>query len=81
MGRIPPETAMLIEQYLESFDVRDYHQLRVAALADTVYAVLRSMDPTRSWIVQALFALHPGVRLLRWAALHWAKREIERACR
>jgi hypothetical protein len=70
MGRIPPETAMLIEQYLESFDVRDYHQLRVAALADTVYAVLRSMDPTRSWIVQALFALHslPG-RLRRFPCL------------
>jgi hypothetical protein len=28
------------------------------------------------WLV-----VNPGVRLLRWAALHWAKREIERACR
>jgi hypothetical protein len=70
MGRIPPETAMLIEQYLESFDVRDYHELRVAALADTAYAVLRSLDPTRSWIVQALFALRslPG-RLRRLPCL------------
>jgi hypothetical protein len=53
---------MLIEQYLPTFDVRDYHELRVAAPADTAYAVLRSLDLTRSWIVQALFAIRslPG---------------------
>lgn len=57
---------MLIEQYLPTFHVRDYHELRVAAPADTAYAALRTLDLQRSWIVPALFALRslPG-RLLR----------------
>jgi hypothetical protein len=48
---------MLIEQYLPTFDVRDYREVRVVAPAETAYAVLRSLDLQRSWIVQALFAI------------------------
>jgi hypothetical protein len=48
---------MLSEQYLPTFDVRDCHEARVAAPADAAYAVLRSLDLTRSWIVQTLFAI------------------------
>jgi hypothetical protein len=57
---------MLIAQYLRTFDVRDYHEVRVAAPADAAYAVLRALDLQRSRIVQALFVLRslPG-RLLR----------------
>ena len=57
MGRVPPEMAMLIELYLPTFDVRDSHELQVVALADTASAVLRSLDLTHGWIVQALFTL------------------------
>jgi hypothetical protein len=46
---------MLIAQYLPAFDVRDSHELRVAAPADTAYAALCSLDLQRSWVVQALF--------------------------
>jgi hypothetical protein len=49
--------AMLIEEYLPTFDVRDYHDVQVVAPADAAYATLRSLDLTRSWIVQALFAI------------------------
>jgi hypothetical protein len=49
--------AMLMEPYLPTFDVRDSHGLRVVGPADTVSAVLRSLDRTHAWIVQALFAL------------------------
>jgi hypothetical protein len=48
---------MLMEQYLPTFDVRDYHKVRVVASADTAYAVLHSLDLHCSWIVQALFAI------------------------
>jgi hypothetical protein len=57
---------MLIEQYLPTFDVRDYHEKQVVASAETAYAVLRSLDLNRSWIVQALFAMRSlPSRLLR----------------
>jgi hypothetical protein len=60
------ETAMLIAQYLPTYDVRDYHEAEVRAPADTAYAVLRALDLNRSWIVQALFALRSlPSRLLR----------------
>jgi hypothetical protein len=48
---------MLLEQYLPTFDVRDYHEVRVVAPADTACAVLCSLDLHRSWIVQALFTI------------------------
>jgi hypothetical protein len=56
---------MLIERYVPTYDVRDYHEARVTAPAKAAYAVLRSLDLNRSWIVQALFAIRslPG-RLL-----------------
>lgn len=40
MRCVPTETAMLIEQYLPTFDVRDYHEVPVTAPADKAYAVL-----------------------------------------
>ncbi len=52
-----PETAMLIEQYLPTFDLRDDHDVRVVAPADTAYAALCSLDLTPSWMVQALFTI------------------------
>lgn len=53
---------MLIERYLPTYDVRDYHEAQVATPAATAYAVLRSLDLTQSWTVQALFAIRslPG---------------------
>jgi hypothetical protein len=48
---------MLIARYLLTFDVRGYHEARVVAPADTAYAVLRSLDLNRPWIVQALFII------------------------
>jgi hypothetical protein len=60
------ETAMLIAQYMPTYDVRDYHEAQVMAPADTAYAVLRALDLQRSWTVQALFALRSlPSRLLR----------------
>jgi len=49
---------MLIEPYLPTVDVRDFHEVQVVAPADTACAALRSLDLTRSWIVQALFTLY-----------------------
>jgi hypothetical protein len=57
---------MLIERYLPTYDVRDYHEARVAAPAQAAYGVLRSLDLNRSWIVQALFTIRSlPSRLLR----------------
>jgi hypothetical protein len=57
---------MLIDSYLPTSDVRDYHQVRVEAPAGTACAVLRSLDLNRSWIVQTLFAIRSlSSRVLR----------------
>jgi hypothetical protein len=48
MRWVPTETAMLIERYLPTYDVRDYHEAHVATPAETAYAVLRSLDLTQS---------------------------------
>ena len=57
---------MLIEQYLPTYDVQDYHEAPVRAPAETAYAVLRALDLNRSWIMQALFTLRSlPSRLLR----------------
>lgn len=45
---VPTEMAMLIERYLPTFDVRDYHEVQLAVPADRAYVVLRSLDLTRS---------------------------------
>lgn len=51
------EPAMLIEQYLPTFDVRDYHELAVQGEPERAYAALRSVDFNRSSLVRALFAV------------------------
>ena len=57
---------MLIDSSLPTYDVREYHQVRVEAPAGTAYAVLRSFDLNRSWIVQTLFAIRSlSSRVLR----------------
>jgi hypothetical protein len=57
---------MLIEQYLPTYDVQDYHEAPVRAPAETAYAVLRALDLNHSWIMQALFTLRSlPSRLLR----------------
>ena len=57
---------MLIEQYLPTYDVQDYHEAPVRAPAETAYAVLRALDLNRSWIMQALFTVRSlPSRLLR----------------
>ena len=40
MSRVLTEMAMLIEPYMSTFDMRDFHEVRVVALAATAYAVL-----------------------------------------
>ena len=56
---------MLNDSSLPTYDVRDYHQVRVEAPA-TAYAVLRSFDLNRSWSVQTLFAIRSlSSRVLR----------------
>ena len=57
---------MLIDSYLPTYDVRDYHQVRVEVPAGTAYSVLRSFDRNRSWNVQMLLAIHSlSSRVLR----------------
>jgi hypothetical protein len=57
---------MFIEQYLPTYDVRDYHEAQVMAPATTAYAALRALDLNRSWMVQALFTVRSlPSRLLR----------------
>ena len=48
---------MLIDKYMASYDVREYHEGRVLADPSTAYAAFRSLDLQRSPIVRALFAL------------------------
>ena len=48
---------MLIDRYLPTYDVRDYHEKQVAASANSAYTALRSIDLNRSWVVRALFMI------------------------
>ena len=48
---------MLIDDYLPAFDVRDYHETRVAADPAAAYAAFRALDLERSRMVRLLFAL------------------------
>ena len=59
---------MLIEKYLPTFDVRDYHELAVQGEPERAYAALRSVDFNRSRLVRALFAVRtlPSRLLLSW---------------
>ena len=50
----------LLDKYLPSYDVREYHQARVRAEAANAYAAFRSLDLKRSRIVRLLF----GIRTL-----------------
>jgi hypothetical protein len=48
---------MLIDKYLPTFYVHDYHEIRVVAAPGQAYAAFRSLDLMRSPIVRALFAI------------------------
>ena len=48
---------MLIEKYLPTFDVREYHELAVQGEPERAYAALRSVDFNRSRLVRTLFAV------------------------
>ena len=48
---------MLIDDYLPAFDVRDYHETRVAADPAAAYAAFHALDLERSRMVRLLFAL------------------------
>src|SRR5688572_3888299 len=50
------EPSMLIEKYLPTFDVREYHELAVQGEPERAYTALRSVDFNRSRLVRALFA-------------------------
>jgi hypothetical protein len=55
-----PETAVqpsILDRYLPEFDVREYHEIEVAAPVDQAYAVLRNLDLNRSLLVRAIFAV------------------------
>lgn len=47
----------LLDGWLPSFDVREYHEIEVAASAERAYAAVRSTDLARSRTVRLLFAL------------------------
>lgn len=47
----------LLDAWLPSFDVREYHEIEVDAPADRVYTAVRSTDLARSRTVRLLFAL------------------------
>jgi hypothetical protein len=49
--------AVLIDTYLPNFDVRDYHETRVAADAEVAFAAFRALDLERSPIVRLLFTI------------------------
>lgn len=48
---------MLIDKYLPTFYVHDYHEARVAAEPERAYAALRDLDLMKSPVVRALFAI------------------------
>jgi len=47
----------LLDKYLPSYDVRDYHEARVRAEPADAYVAFRSLDLERSRIVRLLFAI------------------------
>jgi hypothetical protein len=51
---------MLIDKYMPSFDVREYHEISVRADTERAWAALRALDLNRSGIVRLIF----GVRAL-----------------
>jgi hypothetical protein len=48
---------MLIEEYLSRYDVSEFHQIKIHAPADYVYAAARSLDLSDSPIIRLLFRL------------------------
>ncbi len=48
---------MLIDKYLPTFDVRDYHEAHVVTDPAQTYTTFRSLDLTDSRIVRILFAI------------------------
>jgi len=59
--------SMLIEKYLPTFDVREYHELAVQGEPERAYAALRSVDFNHSRLIRTLFAVRtlPGRLLSR----------------
>lgn len=48
---------MLIDEFMSTHDVRERHEIQVAAKPERVFAALHKMDLRRSPIIRALFAL------------------------
>ena len=48
-------TDRLLDRFMPSYDVREYHEIRVQAPATETYAALRDLDIRRSRIVRAIF--------------------------
>jgi hypothetical protein len=51
------EPERLLDKYLPSYDVREYHEARVRAEPADAYAAFRSLDLERSLVVRLIFAL------------------------
>ena len=45
----------LLDRFLPDWDVRERHQVRVAASPELTWAVARNLDLDRSWIIRAIF--------------------------
>ena len=56
---------MLINKYLRKFDFTEYHEITIAATPDRIYAVIKELDFTRSWIVNFLFRLRGLPKAMR----------------
>ena len=48
---------MLIDDYAPDYDVASRHHLDVRATPEAVYAVVRKLDLSRSWLIRTLFRL------------------------
>ncbi|MDL1876095.1 hypothetical protein FBQ85_13125 [Cytophagia bacterium CHB2] len=48
---------MLIDEFLPRYDVHEYHEIDIAAPAERIYAAMRTLDLSRSWLIRMLFGL------------------------
>jgi hypothetical protein len=56
-GRAKRRGIMLIDRYMQRWEARERHRIRVNALPESVYAALRTVDFGRHPLVRALLAL------------------------
>ena len=56
---------MLIDKYLKKYDFNEYHEITIEAGPDEIYAIIKKLDFTQSWIVNFLFRLRGLPKAMR----------------